>query len=54
MVEEGDSDDGVGSLQTRHTQTAFSSLDQKNYRQGATYKCSPDDSRFSRSKKTVT
>ena len=30
-VKEGDSDDGKGSVQTRHTETTFSGLDQKNY-----------------------
>ena len=47
-IEEGDSDAWKGSVQTRHTQTAFSSLDRKNYRQERTYKYRPDDSRFSR------
>ena len=36
-VKEGDSDDGKGSVQTRHTETTFSGLDRKNYRQERTY-----------------
>jgi len=35
-IEEGDSDAGKCSVQTRHTQTTISSLHQKNYRQEAT------------------
>jgi len=35
--EEGDSDTLKGSVQTRHTQTTISSLEQKNYRQEGTY-----------------
>jgi len=46
MIEESDSHALKGSVQTRHTQTTFSSPHQKNYRQEATYKCSPDDNRF--------
>jgi len=38
---ENDSDDGKGSVQTRHTQTAFSSTDRKNYRQEANDNCCP-------------
>ena len=37
-IEESDSDVVKGSVQTRHTQTTFSGLDQKNYRQESTYK----------------
>ena len=46
MIEEGDSDDGKGSVQTRHTQTTFSSLDRKNYRQESSKMCRPDNSQF--------
>jgi len=46
-IEESDSDDGKGSVQTRHTQTAFSSLDRKNYRQNRSKMYRPDDSQFS-------
>ena len=45
-IEESDSDAGKTFIQTRHTQTTFSSLEQKKYRQDDTYKCSPDDSQF--------
>ena len=47
-VEESDSDAGKGSVQTRHTQTTISSLEQKNYRQESSKMCRPDNSRFSR------
>jgi len=32
-IEEDDSDDGKSSVKSRHTQTTFSGIEQKNYRQ---------------------
>ena len=44
---ESDSDEEKALVQTRHTQTAFSSLDRKNYRQNRSKMYRPDDSQFS-------
>ena len=47
-VEESDSHEDNGSVQTRHTQTTFSSSHQKNYCREHSKMCHPDNSRFSR------
>lgn len=46
-IAESDSHVVKGSLQTRHTETTISSLDQKNYRQERSKMYRPDDSQFS-------